>query len=262
MKPSLLLLLIATACIFTACDSTDYPIQIASDKPACYTSIVTNGKYYQQEGNEYLWGGDDSTSHFKITDWTLDECKLNYGLGREHFKALIAPEFESLAEVADNFEDIEKTLVLRGNGVVKVYPFKILVKHELVNDVIDGKSVMVVYCFLADLVAVYNRVYCNQRLTFGVSGYTYLDEDILDGLESFVLWDRDSESLWWPISDKGVSGVFKGQDMVKHDETTWEEMRWGEVAAQYPNAMVLKDGQTMSAPDNWPSLDFASLNCN
>ena len=134
-------------------------------------------------------------------------------------------------------------------------------KHELVNDDVNGVPIMIVYCFLADLTAVYSRRYCGQELTFGVSGYTYLDEDIADALESFVLWDRDTESLWWPITEKSVSGMFRGESMERYDESKWEEMRWGEVKENYPSAVVMKDNQTMETPINWPPVYSDELQC-
>lgn len=42
--------------------------------------------------------------------------------------------------------------------------------------------------------------------TFAFSGYTYSDKEIWDGLNAFVLWDCDTESLWLPTIGKGVSG--------------------------------------------------------
>jgi hypothetical protein len=191
----------------------------------------------------------------------LSPCNLYYGLGREHFPALLETQYEPLSDVIDNFDDIEKTLVLSVGGIVKIFPFSILVKHELVNDEANGVPIMIVYCFLADLTAVYSRRYCGKELTFAVSGYTYLDEDIADALESFVLWDRDTESLWWPITEKSVSGMFRGESMERYDESKWIEMRWGEVKENYPSAIVMKDNQTIETPLNWPPIYAEELQC-
>ena len=60
-----------------------------------------------------------------------------------------------------------------GEHSPKVYSIALLTRHEIINDTIDGNPYMVGYCVLADLAAVYTRIYCDTTLTFGVSGYTY-----------------------------------------------------------------------------------------
>ena len=164
-----------------------------------------------------------------------------------------------MADVADNFSDIERVLVLRGDNSVKLYPYSILVKHETLNDNIDGKPIIVVYCFLADLTAIYNSTYCGSKLTFAISGYTYSDPKIANDLESFILWDRDTESLWWPINEKAVSGDFKGTSLIKHTQNNWEEIRWLEAKDLYPNALVLQNSQKMDIPN---SDLFVGTSCN
>jgi hypothetical protein len=106
---------------------------------------------------------------------------------------------------------------------------------------------------LADLAVVYDPTYCNQSFTFAVSGYTYLDQNIQGGLESFVLWDRDTESLWWPIIDKAISGPMKGHGMRYSNDLDWEIMRMYEVEKEFPKAEILKRGQKIEIPVNWPS---------
>ncbi len=246
-----------------SCSDTEYPIPLpGADKIDCETAIITQNKFYEDEdGNRFLWAGENPETHFKINNFSLDICQLKYGLGREHFKALITPQYVPISEVIDQFDNIEKTIILKTGSGVKVFPFSILVQHELINEWVNGQPVMVVYCFLADLAAVYHRTYCNEQLTFGVSGYTYCDRDISDGLESFVLWDRDTESLWWPINGKGVSGAFQGKNMEVLSSSKWEEMRWEQVKEQYPNALILKNNQTMEVPENWENIPSSQIHC-
>lgn len=221
------------------------------DISTCEADVIKSNLFYSNEDGTYLWAGEDSASHFNITDWTLNPCNLYYGLGREHFKALIIPKFNPLTEVVDQIPENDKVVVVQSGNSVKAYPYSILVQHEAINDIVDGHPIAVVYCFLADLTVVYSRQYCNRTLTFGVSGYTYADRNIRNGLESFILWDRDSESLWWPIIDQGVSGAFRNQNMIKYNSTKWEVMRWKEFKQQYAYGQVLQRGQTMSPPSSW-----------
>lgn len=234
-------------------------IEDTEDILDCSTSVINNGNVFEEEGRTYLLAGKDSTWKFDITGWTLKACNLKNGSSRENFPALIKPKFDNMVDVVDNFNAIERVLVLRGDESIKLYPYSILVKHETINDHIDGKPIIVVYCFLADLTAVYNSTYCNSKLTFAISGYTYSDPKIANDLESFILWDRDTESLWWPINERAVSGDFKGTALIKHTPGSWEEIRWAEAKELYPNAQVLQNFQKMDIPDS--GLFFGS-SCN
>ncbi len=224
----------------------------------CSTGIINNGNVFKENNKTYLLAGEDSTWKFDITGWTLRACNLKNGSTRENFPALISPRFDNMSDVIENYRDIERVLVLRGISSVKLYPYSVLVKHETINDNIDGKPIIVVYCFLADLTAIYNSTYCGNKLTFAISGYTYSDPKIASDLESFILWDRDTESLWWPINERAVSGDFKGTRLIKHAQSNWEEIRWSEAKELYPNAKVLKNFQTM----NIPRYSFSGMACN
>ncbi len=234
-------------------------IEEEGDVIDCSTSVINRGLVYSEGAKTYLLAGADTTWQFNITNWTLRACNLKNGSTRENFPALIHPKFDRMSDVVDNFSDLERVLVLRGNNSVKLYPYSILVKHETLNDNIDGKPIIVVYCFLADLTAIYNSTYCGSKLTFAISGYTYSDPKIADDLESFILWDRDTESLWWPINEKAVSGDFKGTSLIKHTQSSWEEIRWPEARELYPNAQVLQNFQKMDIPNG--DL-FVGTSCN
>lgn len=235
--------------LVVACEGTD-EILFTEESQKCHSSIVTSGKYYEKNDQQYLAGGLDSATHFNVSGWSLNPCYLSNGLGRESFHALIEPEYVELSLVRDQYPDNMEALVLLSSPHVKVYPFSTLRVHELINDMIDGVPIMAVYCYLADLVAVYERTYCDQVLTFAVSGFTYKDPYNYQGLESFILWDRNSESLWWPIIDEGVSGTFQNTGLRKYNPRLWGRATMGEVKKMYPNSLVIKEGQTLTVPDN------------
>jgi hypothetical protein len=78
-------------------------------------------------------------------------------------------------------------------------------------------------------------------------------------LDGFVLWDRETESLWWPLIDEAVSGEMKGTRLKKYDQSKWLDTNLKYLEEQHPNAEVLKAGQTMEPPKNWRKYD--SVNC-
>lgn len=242
-------ILFVLALILTSCEGTDEVFFIEDrDIEECRSSVISSGKYYEKNDRRYLYAGEDTTTHFDITDWSLNVCYLENGLGREHFQALITPKFVDLSSVEDEYDNSMEALILLNEGQTKVYPFRLLRQHEMINDESDGIPIMAVYCYLADLVVIYERTYCDEELTFAVSGFTYRDPNRFEGLSSFILWDRNSESLWWPINNSCVGGVYKGSTLRKLNHKKWGRTTMGEVKETYPNAVVLKKGQQVDLP--------------
>jgi len=209
----------------------------------------------RDDGTRLLYGGEDDSMHFDIATFHLDPANLNYGLGREAFPALIEPEFVSAQEASQWLGRGDRVLAVRINDEVRAYPIDLLIRHEVVNDVVDGVPIFAAYCVLADLGAVYDRRLGDHTLTFGVSGYTYADPDVWDGMDAFVLWDRETESLWWPPIGKAVSGALVDQPLKLLDEAQWSQTRWGEVLEKHPDAMVLQRGQDFERPRQWTRLE-------
>lgn len=220
---------------------------------------MENGKLFEKDGKRYLWGGKDESWHFDITSFRLDPTRLHHGKGREYFHALIQPEFIAAREADKWLTDDRRVLAVKIGGQVKVYPIDLLIRHEVVNDVVGGKPILAAYCILADLGAVYDRRLFDRTFTFGVSGYTYYDPEYWDGKDAFIIWDRETESLWWPVTGKAVSGPLIDQQIRLLEQELWSQTTWGEIKTLYPMAMVLAPGQTLIPPSDWPKYDPDSL---
>ena len=206
---------------------------------------VEHGKVIEKDGKRYLWGGEDESWHFDITNFRLDPSRLHFGIGREQFQALIQPEFITVQEADKWLEDDWKVMVVKIGEEIKVYPVDLLIRHEVVNDVVNGRPIFASYCILADLWAVYDRRMYDTTLTFAVSGYTYFEPEYKDGRNAFVLWDRETESLWWPLENMAVSGPMIDKQMKSLEEELWFRTTWGELKSLHPNAAVLAPGQTL-----------------
>jgi len=219
---------------------------------------IENGKFFESEGKQMLYGGENENQHFDITDYSLKNEQFHYGMGRELFPALLKPEFISVAEADSAWADSTRFLLAYSGNEVKAYSIDDLTRHEVVNDVLDGQPIMAAYCILADLGAIYERNYGDQELTFALSGYTYFDKDVWDGLDGFVLWDRETESLWWPLIGKAVSGPLKNVKLLEMDESKWKDVQWKYIKEKYPNTLVLKSGQDFERPGEWKKIKDVS----
>lgn len=221
--------------------------------PDCPASIVEK-IWYDENGRIRLWGGENENQHFDITNRNFDVDFLRHGLGREFFQALIEPEFISNDDPT-LYTDNTEMIVLISDDELKAYPIQLLKSHEVINDEFNGQPIMVSYCILADYVGVHSREYCGHTFTFGVSGYTYSDGFTYDGRNGFILWDRDTESLWWPLQENSISGNMINTPMNQSIDFDYVRTDWKTLISDYPQARILKAGQNFTPPSSWPSFD-------
>lgn len=261
MKPFVLSVLIA---VTTSCQNTEKnpnaePVSIKSGKDSSNIKVRTfpnsleNKKIFVTNGKKIMYGGKDSLWNFDISNCALKDENFHYGIGREHFHALIKPEFITLNEALTDtsIKDTSRFLLVKINNDVRAYSIELLTHHEIVNDVVGGQPIMAAYCVLANLGAIYDRKIGEKTFTFGLSGYTYFDENIWNGLDGFVFWDRETESTWWPLIGESVSGQMLGTKLIEYDKNLWEDTRWKDIKEKYPNVKILAPGQKMPIPKNW-----------
>jgi hypothetical protein len=92
-------------------------------------------------------------------------------------------------------------------GEARAYPVHAMEYHQVVNDVIGGEPVVVTYDPLTDAGIVYRRVLGGKKVEFGVSGLVYDS--------GFLLYDRDSDSLWLQFLGKALAGPRAGEQLER-----------------------------------------------
>jgi hypothetical protein len=75
---------------------------------------------------------------------------------RDRIRPIYEPRFEESKKVRW-LNPGDRVIVFPGKDKAKVYPLKILEFHEIVNDEIDGKPILVTYCPLCASGVVYDR---------------------------------------------------------------------------------------------------------
>ncbi|MBB6645132.1 DUF3179 domain-containing protein [Halobellus ruber] len=138
------------------------------------------------------------------------------------------PSFVSAESVADRFEPGDPVFGLERGGEVKAYPQKILVLHEICNDVVDGTPVSVTYCPLTGTAMGFER----GETTFGVSGRLVNN--------NLIMYDRGTET-WWPqVLATSVPGPWNeapGTESLSEFRLVWTT--WGKWTAKHPDTQVL-----------------------
>ena len=161
---------------------------------------------------------------------------LSGGPPKDGIPALDHPP--TLSAQAADLDDDAWVIGIESGGEARAYPIQILVWHELVNDTVGGRPILVSYCPLCGTGIVFDR---RVRTTpdressqlgdadrFGVSGLLYQSD--------MLIYDQASESLWSQISARAVTGKRMGQQLTLLRST---QQRWGDWRAAYPETKVL-----------------------
>ncbi|THB72549.1 MAG: DUF3179 domain-containing protein [Gammaproteobacteria bacterium] len=171
---------------------------------------------------------DGIKNGFDLTNATINKDEILFGgPPRDGIPAINSPNFLTIEKI-DYLRDKDIVLSVKSGDVVRAYPTRILVWHEIVNDVVAGKPVVVTYCPLCGTGMVFDRMVDGRLRTFGVSGLLY-QSDVL-------MYDRETESLWSQLAMKGVSG--DGVD-VKLKWLPSEHLTWKAWKEKYPHGEVL-----------------------
>ncbi len=176
----------------------------------------------------WLGLGKTPTTRFDLTHHSvpLDHI-VDGGPGKDGIPAILNPQFVSTSKVSFLLDD-DRVLGLKLGAEAKAYPIKILNWHEVVNDSVDGKSVVVTYCPLCGTGMAFNAHVQGRLHTFGVSGLLYQSD--------LLLYDHQTESLWSQVGMHGVAGPLTGEKLtpIYLEHTTWAEWR-----TAHPTTLVL-----------------------
>jgi hypothetical protein len=170
------------------------------------------------------WPGIDKNG-FDLSNASIPVAEvLSGGPPRDGIPAIDKPRFIA-AHRAEFLTDDSRVIGVSHGDEARAYPIAILNWHEIVNDHIDGDSIVVTFCPLCGTGMVFET---GPYTDFGVSGLLY-NSDVL-------LYDRQSESLWSQLKMQAVSGKRVGDKLtlLPASHTSWADWR-----ARYPHTRVL-----------------------
>lgn len=125
-------------------------------------------------------------------------------LPKSSFPTLDNPKFVGKTEGLKMFFGKEPVIVVAINGFAKAYSLNILTMHEISNDELGGKSILVTYCPLCNSGIVYDRVLnhngIRETLEFEASGMLRNSD--------MVMLDRKTETLWQQLLGTGIVGDY------------------------------------------------------
>jgi hypothetical protein len=190
----------------------------------------------EADGRKYLWAGSGvkgQAGWFDVSATDLPLRQFVYAFGRDRIKTIDYPILQSPSdEIARRIYPERPVLGVVVGGEARAYPLTVMEKVEVVNDTLAGVPLVVAYMPLIKKHAVFERTLDGKPMSFGSSGYCYKD--------AFVLYDRATDSLWWPADDglTAITGPMVGK-VLRAAPVNIERISWGKWQRRNPNTQVV-----------------------
>ena len=123
------------------------------------------------------------------------------GPGRDQIRSIDAPRFVPPGE-APWVAATTPVLGVGSGADAHIYPVHVMEYHQIVNDTIGRTPVAVTYDPLTGVPRAFERTVAGQPLEFGVAGLLYNS--------GFLMYDRESESLWSQMRGDAIAGPRAG----------------------------------------------------
>jgi hypothetical protein len=135
---------------------------------------------------------------------------ISGGVAKDGIPAIDSPRFARLnagraTGLAENIADNEPVISLTIEGDAHAYPVRLLIWHEIVNDTVGGKPVVVTYCPLCNAGLVFARAIDDRVLDFGTTG-KLRNSDL-------VMYDRQTQSWWQQFTGEAIVGALSGRSL-------------------------------------------------
>ena len=164
---------------------------------------------------------------FKNTSIDLSKV-LSGGVSRDGIPPIDNPHFNEVSAISD-LEPQSPVISININGDARAYPLEVLIRHEIVNDIVDDIPLVVTFCPLCNSAIVYKRTVDDKVLRFGVSG-NLMNSDL-------IMWDDLTESWWQQLTGKGIVGDYNGYQL---ELVPSQVISYGIFKDHYPDGKVLR----------------------
>jgi hypothetical protein len=175
------------------------------------------------------WAREFPLTDFSRSAVSFDEI-LPGGPPRDGIPALTAPGFLAV-ERENRLEAREPVVAVEIAGAApRAYPLRYLTWHEIVNDTVEGRPIVVTFCPLCNSALTFDRRVGGRVLTFGVTGKLRNSD--------MVMYDRETESWWQQAQGQGIVGEHLGVQLEALP--TWIES-WESFRARNPGGLVMDE---------------------
>lgn len=129
------------------------------------------------------------------------------GPAKDGIRSIDLPQFAPVsARYPLPLGETEPVISFSLDGDARAYPLRIVIRHEIVNDVVGGRPVIVTYCPLCNLAIVFDAAVDGRVLDFGTTG-KLRNSDL-------VMYDRETESWWQQFTGEAIAGQLTGAKLA------------------------------------------------
>ena len=140
-------------------------------------------------------------TNFQIASVALTELQTS-GLERYRAEPIDKPRFLTVAEADAFLESRDPVIAISIGSLARAYPLRYLVWSEVVNDLVDGRPLLITYDPRANAVQVFER-----RLLGAATRFATVDALHRGGR---LLWDSLTQSWWRQFTGEAIVGDYTG----------------------------------------------------
>ncbi len=171
------------------------------------------------------------TTDFSRHTVPYDEV-LSGGPPKDGIPAVDAPQLTTVDAADGWIDDKEPVILLEIDDEARAYPVQILMWHEIVNDTLAGRPVVVTFCPLCNTAIAFDRRFDagdeTLILDFGTTGRLRFS--------NLIMYDRQTETWWQQATGEGIVGRFAGEQLTFLPANM---VAWADFKASYPQGTVL-----------------------
>lgn len=173
---------------------------------ACVGGLVVV-YFFIQSYQQHASTSKETTSSILNTNGVLHtvalEDILSGGLEKDDIPPLNDPHYISIAEANNVYTDFDTGVTLTYGQSERFYPLRILGWHQIINDTIGSKRILITYSPLTTSAVVFDPKVQGEDVLFGNTGLLW-DSNL-------VLYDAKTESEWSQILSKAIVGAKSGE---------------------------------------------------
>jgi hypothetical protein len=167
-----------------------------------------------------------------ITDFSLHTVPyaeiLSGGPPKDGIPAIDNPKFVNIKSADEWLKPNEPVVSVQVGDEARAYPIQILIWHEIVNDIVNGKPLLVTFCPLCNTAIAFERTYNGQVFDFGTTGRLRYS--------NLIMYDRQTETWWQQATGDAIAGKFAGSQLAYYPAAM---ISWQDFRAAYPSGSVL-----------------------
>ncbi|MCL2123834.1 MAG: DUF3179 domain-containing protein, partial [Desulfovibrionaceae bacterium] len=131
----------------------------------------------------------------------LTQTSVSYG----SIPSLYRPQYTRVVDASLSLGKDEPVFVVHLPEGYRIYPQRIMVWHQVVNELIDDHAYVITYCPISGGLAAYDAGMDGINLIFDIEGRLFEGNSIL--------MDRNSGSLWVQMLGMAFDGPLRGRGM-------------------------------------------------